>query len=316
MTGLTPTHVASLHRLSAELPLPPPPPPPPPRPISPPSTTSPTKSSPTSTTLPSPFSPPLRPNLPRPGQGRVRLLLPSRPPRRTLRRPPHLPGFPDWHAPIASCLQLRASLDLPIAAVSLQIARNSLWLKSWGPKPSHPEKPLRIARNALKKAPFLIPLFNYYYIPSNPSLARNPILFVDEDQIFCCGSDLSDFFERKSLFVRSDDNTKHRHFIGSTSNLHHRRSLDSSRTPRWVEFWSDSATYRGRRNLNSSFSSSLSVEYHLAISKQRDLWHYMDNMRHVSITSSITTLQKPPTQTLSLSLSSGQIWPYSLARSE
>ncbi|KAK9166362.1 hypothetical protein Scep_001553 [Stephania cephalantha] len=184
---------------------------------------------------------------------------------------PVSPGFPDWRAPTASRLQLRASLDLPIAAVSLQIARNSLWPKSWGPKPSHPEKALRIARNALKKAPLLIPLFNHCYIPSNPSLAGNPIFFVDEDQIFCCGSDLSDFFERESLFVRSDDNTKHRHFIGSTSNLHHRRSLDSSsisstssttsaaaRTPRWVEFWSDAATDRRRRNSNSSSSSSTS----------------------------------------------------------
>ncbi|GLT54120.1 hypothetical protein SLA2020_273470 [Shorea laevis] len=66
------------------------------------------------------------------------------------------PGFPAWRAAGAR-LHLRASLDLPIAAISFQIARNTLWSKSWGPRPSDPEKALRVARNALKRAPLLIP---------------------------------------------------------------------------------------------------------------------------------------------------------------
>lgn len=177
------------------------------------------------------------------------------------------PGFPDWRSAGAR-LHLRASLDLPIAAISFQIARNTLWSKSWGPRPSDPERALRVARSALKRAPLLIPIFNHCYIPCNPSLAGNPIFFVDENRIFCCGLDLSDFFERESLFWSSESDPqllkKQRSVseksAGSSSNFS-RRSLDSgfasgARTPRWVEFWSDAAVDRRRRNSSSSSSSS------------------------------------------------------------
>ncbi|CAN7132807.1 unnamed protein product [Brassica rapa subsp. narinosa] len=40
-------------------------------------------------------------------------------------------GFPDWRSPGAR-RHLRAMIDLPNAAVSLQVAKNSLWCKSWG----------------------------------------------------------------------------------------------------------------------------------------------------------------------------------------
>ncbi|XP_043708625.1 uncharacterized protein LOC122657891 isoform X2 [Telopea speciosissima] len=188
------------------------------------------------------------------------------------------PGFPDWRAGSGSRLRLHACLDLPIAAISFQIARNALWPKSWGPRPSDPEKALRVARNALKKAPILIPLFNHCYIPCNPSLAGNPIFFVDENRIFCCGSDLSDFFERESLFRWDNDPCvlkKQRSVSEKTtvslsfSSNYSRRSLDSggaagSRTPRWVEFWSDAAIDRRRRN-SSSLSSSLSSDQYYEI---------------------------------------------------
>lgn len=181
------------------------------------------------------------------------------------------PGFPDWRSSGSSRLHLRASMNLPIAAISFHIARNALWSKSWGPRPSDPEKALRVARNALKRAPLLIPIFNHCYIPCNPCLAGNPIFYVDENRIFCCGFDLSDFFNRESsLFQTSDNHTlsKQRSMseksAGSSSNIS-RRSLDAlsaevGRTPRWVEFWSDAAVDRRRRNSNSSSSSSSSPE--------------------------------------------------------
>ncbi|XP_028760483.1 uncharacterized protein LOC114738121 [Neltuma alba] len=176
------------------------------------------------------------------------------------------PGFPDWRSPGAR-LHLRASLDLPIAAICFQIARNTFWSKSWGPRPCEPEKALRVARNALKRAPLLIPIFNHCYIPCNPSLAGNPIFFVDENRIFCCGLDLSDFFDRESLFQSSESDLilkKQRSVseksAGSSTNFS-RRSLDTGivaggRTPRWVEFWSDAAVDRRRRNSSSSSTSS------------------------------------------------------------
>ncbi|XP_077251557.1 uncharacterized protein LOC143890759 [Tasmannia lanceolata] len=178
------------------------------------------------------------------------------------------PGFPDWRSP-----GLRSAFDLPIAAISLQIARNSFWPKSWGPKPSDPKRALQIARNTLKKAPLLIPLFNHCYIPSNPSLAGNPIFFIDENRIFCCGFDLADFFKRESVFRSYDPYIKHKRSVSEKSEIcslnFSRRSLDSGgKTPRWIEFWSDAAIDRRRR----SSSSSASPEIFFEISLRREFF--------------------------------------------
>ncbi|XP_058735644.1 uncharacterized protein LOC131607680 [Vicia villosa] len=173
-------------------------------------------------------------------------------------------GFPDWRA-TGTRFHLRGSLDLPMAAISFQIARNTMWARCWGPKPSEPEKALRVARNALKKAPLLIPIFNHCYIPCNPSLAGNPVFYVDENRIFCCGIDLSDFFQRESpnrgsevviLKKQRSVTEKSVSAVCSEVNLT-RRSLDSGgRTPRWVEFWSDAAVDRRRRSSSSRAESS------------------------------------------------------------
>ncbi|XP_022950465.1 uncharacterized protein LOC111453560 [Cucurbita moschata] len=172
------------------------------------------------------------------------------------------PGFPDWRASGAR-QHLRATLDFPIAAISFQIAKNTFWSKSWGPRPLDPEKALRVSRNALKRAPLLIPLFSHCYIPCNPSLAGNPIFSVDENRISFCGLDLSDFFEREFLIRSSESDA---HFLKNQRSISEksagssnfsRRSLDTgARTPRWVEFWSDAAVDRRRRNSLSSACSS------------------------------------------------------------
>ena len=118
----------------------------------------------------------------------------------------------------------------------------------------------------------MIPIFDHCFIPCKPSLAGNPVFYIDETRIFCCGSDLSDFFERESVFRGSGLSpvvlTKQRSVSeitavssSSSSSNFSRMSLDSGRvhgsdTPRWVEFWSDAAVDRRRRNSASSISSS------------------------------------------------------------
>ncbi|KAL8473202.1 hypothetical protein ACS0TY_029472 [Phlomoides rotata] len=193
-------------------------------------------------------------------------------------------GFPDWRSTGSARLHLRASIDLPIASISFHIARNALWSKSWGPRPSDPERALKIARNALKRAPLLIPIFNHCYIPCNPCLAGNPIFYVDENRIFCCGFDLSDFFDRESTLFRQKSDpgviTKQRSVTeksAASSTNFPRRSLDAvtggGRTPRWVEFWSDAAVDRRRRNSNSSSSSSSSPDRYIDMPRsERPKW--------------------------------------------
>ncbi|KAL5714153.1 hypothetical protein ACHQM5_016152 [Ranunculus cassubicifolius] len=163
-------------------------------------------------------------------------------------------GFPDWRAHTNSRAHIRALLHLPIAAISSQIVRNSFWPKCWGSRPIDLKKALCIGRNALKKAPVLIPLFNQCYIPSNPTLAGNPIFYIDEKQIFCCGSELSDFFERESLFPR-----KNRNGIQKSASAGSSSEFTRTKTPRWVEFWSEAATNSRRRSSASSFSSTMSA---------------------------------------------------------
>lgn len=84
--------------------------------------------------------------------------------------------------------------------------------------------------------------------------------------------DLSDFFDRESLFRSSESQpiiikkqkSVSEKSTGLSNNLS-RKSLDTglvngSRTPRWVEFWSDAAVDRRRRNSASSSSGSSSPE--------------------------------------------------------
>uniref|UniRef100_A0A7N0T9H0 Knr4/Smi1-like domain-containing protein n=1 Tax=Kalanchoe fedtschenkoi TaxID=63787 RepID=A0A7N0T9H0_KALFE len=170
------------------------------------------------------------------------------------------PGFPDWRGKSG----LKAALDLPIAAASFQIVKNGLWSKLWGAKPAEPDKALRAARAALKRAPRLVPVFNHCYIPCNPPLAGNPIFFVDEDKIFCCGFDLFDFFEREALFHSPEPHSLKKQRSASqnvvvspspSSSSSSRRSPDR---PRWIEFWSEASTDRRRRNSSSSAASTSS----------------------------------------------------------
>ncbi|WOL20014.1 hypothetical protein Cni_G28816 [Canna indica] len=181
---------------------------------------------------------------------------------------PSAPGFPDWRPSSSSCprLLLRAALDLPLAAGALQVARGTLWPRSWGSRPADPDRALRIARAALRRSPVLIPVFDRCYIPCRPCIAGNPVFYVDEHQVFCCGFDLADFFEREPTFRATSppsppDLNRTRPPkppLPPPSPTPARRSLDAvaGRTSRWIEFWSDAASDRRRRNSSSSSSSS------------------------------------------------------------
>lgn len=202
---------------------------------------------------------------------------------------PSAPGFPDWRcsdaAPRRRRPLLRAGLDLPLAAASLQVARGALWPKSWGARPADSYRALRHARAALRRAPLLIPLFDRFYLPATPCLAGNPVFYVDEHKVFCCGFDLADFFQREPAFhTVSDSRDQRPHLIRSPNPPlpppPARRSLDSvsGKTPRWIEFWSDASSNRRRRNSSSSSSScgSASPDRFVEIRSPRRLPSWVD----------------------------------------
>uniref|UniRef100_A0A453KZ19 Knr4/Smi1-like domain-containing protein n=3 Tax=Triticinae TaxID=1648030 RepID=A0A453KZ19_AEGTS len=172
---------------------------------------------------------------------------------------PSGPGFPDWR----SRAGLRAAFDLPVAAASLQIARGALWPRCWGKRPADPDRARRLARSAIRRAPLLVPLFDRCYLPCTPSLAGNPVFFVTDDRVLCCGLDVVHFFTRESSFQPMDISSPFAAMPSSgTSTPCTRRSLDAAcggQAPRWIEFWSDAASDRRRRDSSSSEASTAST---------------------------------------------------------
>ncbi|RCV31481.1 hypothetical protein SETIT_6G181100v2 [Setaria italica] len=172
---------------------------------------------------------------------------------------PSGPGFPDWR----SRAGLRSAFDLPIAAASLQIARGALWPRCWGPRPADPDRALRLARSAIRRAPLLVPLFDRCFLPCRPCLAGNPVFFVTDDRVLCCGLDVLHFFTRDSCFQPTLDPRAPLPLSRETpaATPCTRRSLDAAcggKAPRWIEFWSDAASDRRRRDSSSSEASTAS----------------------------------------------------------
>uniref|UniRef100_A0A0E0ID93 Knr4/Smi1-like domain-containing protein n=3 Tax=Oryza TaxID=4527 RepID=A0A0E0ID93_ORYNI len=174
---------------------------------------------------------------------------------------PSGPGFPDWRTRAG----LRSAFDLPIAAASLQIARGALWPRCWGPRPADPDRALRLARSAIRRAPLLVPLFDRCFLPCRPCLAGNPIFFVTDDRVLCCGLDILHFFTRDSSFqpldLRPPSSSSSVAPSSGEATPYMRRSLDAAcggKAPRWIEFWSDAASDRRRRDSSSSEASTAS----------------------------------------------------------
>jgi len=215
-------------------------------------------------------------------------------------------GFPDWRS--GGSQQLRMRLNLPIAGLSFEVSQDRFWCRQWGDKPWDTENAAEIARAKLKKVPLLVPLYGNCYIPSSPDLAGNPVFFVYNSDVFCCGLDLADFFERETFGVHEpldfSESFKHAHdglrrarsvgfqrraeFEQISAKLDHEncsrnieawgRNLDSlakcydvvynnnkiltsvatvpspapSKSPRWIEFWSDLAEERSNSSLHIS----------------------------------------------------------------
>ncbi|KAK3133515.1 hypothetical protein QOZ80_6AG0537510 [Eleusine coracana subsp. coracana] len=168
------------------------------------------------------------------------------------------PGFPDWRGRAG----LRAAFDLPLAATSLQTARGALWPRSWGPRPADPDRARRLARAAIRRAPLLVPLFDRCYLPCRPCLAGNPVFFVTDDRVLCCGLDVLHFFSRESSFQPTMEvSSPLASPISGSSTSYTRRSIDAvcgGQAPRWIEFWSDAASDRRRRDSSSSEASTAS----------------------------------------------------------
>jgi hypothetical protein len=128
-------------------------------------------------------------------------------------------GWVDWRQADDATLQKR--LDWPLDSMCFDIEHNVFWMSQWGTKPNDMESALEIARNAVRQAPTLIPIFSHRYIPTEPREPGNPIFSVYQTDIIYYGNDLSDYLQNEfnSYFDR----------VG--------KSVFTN--PRRIRFWSD-----------------------------------------------------------------------------
>lgn len=105
------------------------------------------------------------------------------------------PGFPNWRS--ASRQQLRLLIGLPTAAILREVSAGDFWLTSWAPRPENPSSAASAARDFLRRAPPLVPIYRQFYIPASPCVAGNPVFYVRGGDVKLAGLDLADFFRRE-----------------------------------------------------------------------------------------------------------------------
>jgi hypothetical protein len=99
--------------------------------------------------------------------------------------------FPDWRSPDSSFIADR--LAWPADSMCFDIEHDGFWLPAWGPLPETLEAAWARAREAVRAAPFLIPVYGHRYLPAVPCSAGNPVFSVYQTDIIYYGFDLPSY---------------------------------------------------------------------------------------------------------------------------
>ena len=99
--------------------------------------------------------------------------------------------FPDWRS--RSSEFIRDRLAWPVESMCFDVEHNAFWLAAWGPKPDSLEKAQAKAREAVRAAPFMIPIFGHRYLPASPYESGNPVFSVYQTDIIYYGFDLPSY---------------------------------------------------------------------------------------------------------------------------
>lgn len=103
------------------------------------------------------------------------------------------PRWPDWRGSPAVLGEL---LGAPIEGILFDVEENDLWLRTWGIRPSTPDRAVGVARRALAQAPILVPVFGHRYAPALPK-PNLPVFSVMQSDVVVYGDDLADYFFRE-----------------------------------------------------------------------------------------------------------------------
>lgn len=110
--------------------------------------------------------------------------------------------FPDWRTGKivggkGSLITVADLLDWPAHGICFDVENGGFWIDEWGPKPYNVDEACRLARNFVKQAPALIPVYGHRFLPAGPAAAGNPVLSVYQTDIIYYGSNLSSYFAKE-----------------------------------------------------------------------------------------------------------------------
>ncbi|CAH9148147.1 unnamed protein product [Cuscuta epithymum] len=146
------------------------------------------------------------------------------------------PGFPNWRS--ASPQQLEIQTNLPILGFCNEVSRRGFWIDSWGNRPEDDDEAVISAKEILRKAPVLVPIYRHFYIPSAPCFAGNPVFYVHGVEVKVWSFDLTGFFQRID-FRRRDDSA----VLRQSSSLNNAPAWAATEARR-IEFWTELAEER------------------------------------------------------------------------
>jgi hypothetical protein len=99
--------------------------------------------------------------------------------------------FPDWRSP--STEFIRDRLAWPADSICFDVEHNAFWLPAWGLVPGSLAEAHARVRQAVRAAPFLIPIFGHRYLPALPCDSGNPVFSVYQTDIIYYGLDFPSY---------------------------------------------------------------------------------------------------------------------------
>lgn len=126
-----------------------------------------------------------------------------------LNRPPQAgqawPGpWPDWRDGDPG--DLRGQIGWPVEGALFDVEHNALWHPSWGQRPARASRALKAARQHLRRAPTMIPVYGHRYLPAGRGTYGHPVLSIYQADIIVYGTDLAGYIdcEFTGWFISAD----------------------------------------------------------------------------------------------------------------
>jgi len=105
---------------------------------------------------------------------------------------------------------IRKMLQWPFDLLQFDV-ENGFWWPDWGERPDTAEARGEILREALARAPQLIPIYAHRFLPGTPCESGNPVFSMYGFDTIYYGSDLADYCEREFDGNRAADIRPRRH---------------------------------------------------------------------------------------------------------